>query len=83
VNLTDGWTEYYRPQGEYREDSTHEDVVLLLEARRPTNVDTFLEHELQVSPAEKVHVSIFVNFDITAGPVWLLLISGTVWPLSW
>ena len=62
VNLTDGWTEYYRQQGEYVEDSTHEDVMLLLEAGRPTNVDDFIEHELQIDPAEKVHVRILDSF---------------------
>ncbi|XP_053397542.1 biotin--protein ligase-like [Mercenaria mercenaria] len=56
VNLKDDWTAYYRPQGEYVEDETHEDIMLLLEARRPTNVDTFLKHELEVAPAEKVHI---------------------------
>lgn len=55
VDLQD-WTAYYRPTGMFKEDSSHEDTMLLLEAFRPSNVERFLEQELEVSPAEKIHI---------------------------
>ena len=56
MNLRD-WTSYYSVGGVYTEDSRHEDVMVLLEAVRPRDIQKFLQHELDVCPADKVHVS--------------------------
>ena len=57
MNLRD-WTSYYSVGGVYTEDRKHEDVMVLLEAVRPRDIQKFLQHELDVCPADKVHVSI-------------------------
>ena len=50
-------------EGVYAEDRQHEDVMVLLEAVRPKNIQTFLEHEFEVAPAEKVHVRILYGLN--------------------
>ncbi|KAL4232937.1 hypothetical protein ACF0H5_007625 [Mactra antiquata] len=54
VNLKD-WTSYRSQQGVYHSDRSQEDVMLLIEAVRPSDVDSFIKHELEVAPVEKVH----------------------------
>ena len=56
VNLKD-WTHYYSVGGVFTEDWRHEDVMVLLEAVRPADLARFLQHEMDVAPVEKVHVS--------------------------
>ena len=60
MNLRD-WTSYYSVGGVYTEDKRHEDVMVLLEAVRPRDIQKFLQHELDVCPADKVHVSILLH----------------------
>jgi len=53
IDLTE-WTHYFHPEaGETRGD----DVSVLIEASRPSDIGLFLQHELQVPRGSRVHVS--------------------------
>ena len=56
MNLKE-WTHYYSVGGVFTDDWRHEDVMVLLEAVRPADLARFLQHEMDVAPVEKVHVS--------------------------
>ncbi|WAR09207.1 BPL1-like protein, partial [Mya arenaria] len=47
------WTDYYHPSAE---PPGQDDVTVLIEASRPSDLGKFLQHEFQVPPESKIHL---------------------------
>lgn len=50
------WTAYYHTG---RDDTQSGEVTMLMETSRPTDVNQFVQHELDIPPGDRVHVSNF------------------------
>lgn len=56
INLKD-WTAYYSPR---QTQALAGDVTLLMETARPADVGQFLQHELEIPAANRVHVGLAI-----------------------